>query len=364
MADLDNLIHRIAVGRSNDGQLNLLRLIENTGEGATGSTLVEAHDVGRPAVYSGLDVLEDAGFLLDSDGGGFEATRTGRKAAAVYREVAQRTTDETLAYLARSHNRRELIRMLEEGPQRKSELAAGADAPSRSTVQRILREFEERSWAERTSDGRVKITDSTVRLLDEYRWLRDCLEQAVEKGPCIEQLADWADVPLQMLEETELVVATEEKPHALLSAAIDAASLREGSLDSVRTIVPLFDLVVYDVFGQHVDSDTTHDVVFSRTAYEQLTEPGNIHYLAGAILAPTVEIRIHPDPLYTGLGIYDDAVLLGGSVRHDLDAAVTGTSDAFHEWAVERFDELKAESEKPSERLRRWVGRAAPRIAE
>lgn len=64
---------------------------------------------------------------------------------------------EDIAYLARSKNRVEILATLVTGPQtpRSVEEATGV---SRSTLERILSELEERGWAERTTDGTYAAT--------------------------------------------------------------------------------------------------------------------------------------------------------------------------------------------------------------
>jgi hypothetical protein len=59
---------------------------------------------------------------------------------------------EDIAYLCRSANRVTILDALTEGPYSRRELANQTDA-SRTTLDRIVNELEERRWVERTTEG-------------------------------------------------------------------------------------------------------------------------------------------------------------------------------------------------------------------
>lgn len=61
---------------------------------------------------------------------------------------------ETVAYLARSESRVAVLESVRDGPHTREELLETTDA-SRVTLDRVLGEFEDRGWAERTDEGYV-----------------------------------------------------------------------------------------------------------------------------------------------------------------------------------------------------------------
>lgn len=73
-----------------------------------------------------------------------------------------------MAYLARSRNRIDILETLATGPHstRRAEEATGV---SRSTLERITSELEERGWAERTTDGEYVLTEIGEHLATETR---------------------------------------------------------------------------------------------------------------------------------------------------------------------------------------------------
>lgn len=359
--DPDETISRIAASQTIDDQLDLGALLTATRGGVTGTELVAQFDFGGPTVYRGLNFLTDREFVVNRDEDGFAATNAGVTAFDAYERVATQVDEADLAYLAASPDRYGLLRAISERPQYKRDLAAGSNAPSRTTVHRTLRDFEQRGWTEQMGDGRVHTKESAEQCLQAYEWLRTAMAQATEKAPLINQLPWWADPELPVLAGSELVIETEEEPHAVLNAAVEAANLRDGNLERLRTIVPVFDKITFERFGDEVNRDAEFEILLDRRAYNQLTRPQNLAYLAGGLLAPNVEMRVYAENLYLGLGIYDDTVLVGGSTEANKDAAVVGENEQLRTWADQRFETLWTDAETIPQRLRRWVNDIAAR---
>lgn len=349
------LLNGIAVSQTDDAKLDLLELLESTSTPTSGTALVTAHDVGRATVYNRLDDLTEAGLVTRTDAG-FWTTRAGQLALRTYRTTRTELQDETIAFLAGSAHRVSLLRTLASTSSTKAELAASESLPSRTTIHRTVTQFEQRGWLRTTATGEYTASETGESALDRFQQVAAAFEQLTQKSAWLNRLAYWADPPIAVLPGSDLVTNTEEDPHAMMSAAVDAADLRTDGVDHIRSVTPVFDPTLYDIFGQHVDSDTTFEMLFDKLAYQQLTNPRNLHYLAGAIAAPTVDVRIHPDPLYTGLGIYNgDTVMLGGSTRESQDYAIVGDDDALHEWATATFDTLWEEAVTPEARVTRWI---------
>lgn len=358
--DANSVIREVAHSRIRSEKLDLLTLLDAAVGGTTGSTLVDSVPATRETAYRRLNQFVDIGFVTDDGSDGFQTTRAGELAADAYRRVADRLDEEDILFLAGTQSRQELLRQFVEAPAHKATLAADDEFPSRTTIHRATNDFEERGWVEQTADGALQATPAAVRACDEYEWLRVAIEQAITKADCLDRLEPWATPPLTLLAETELVRERNDDPYALLQAAVEAANIRTGSLSHVRSVTPLFDPVIFGVFGEYVDRGTQFEIVFDQQAYEQLTQPSNLHFLAGAVVAPNVDVRIHPKPLYTGLGLYDDSVLLGGSTRFDRDVGVTSNSESAHRWATGVFEDIWAESATPTQRLRSWLGESRP----
>ncbi|WP_436924570.1 helix-turn-helix transcriptional regulator [Halosimplex amylolyticum] len=74
---------------------------------------------------------------------------------------------EDIAYLSRSPNRVRILDALTDGPYTRRELEAFTEA-SRTTLDRIVNELEERGWAERTIDGDYVATPIGDHLVDQF----------------------------------------------------------------------------------------------------------------------------------------------------------------------------------------------------
>jgi len=355
-ADANSVIHAFAASRTHEDHLDLIALLEYLHRSRPGPTVVDTFDASSEAVYRRLGDLKDIEFVVDLDGDQFEATRAGMKAAGAYQRAAVELGDATIAYLVGSESRAQLLVRLADAPARKATLAADELLPSRTTIQRVIAQFDEYGWIQRTDEGAFQLTQPAIAAYEEYKRLHAAMTQAIEKAPCLRLLAEWADPPLDVLTDTELVVKRNDDPHAMLDAAVEAANIRDRTLSHVRSITPLFDPLMFDIFGEFVDRGTQFEVVFDHQAYSELTRPANLHYFAGALVAPNVQVRLHPDTLQTGLGIYDGTVLLGGSTVHDQEAGVTGSSEQFREWADATFETIWNESVRPSQRLQSWLG--------
>lgn len=354
------ILHSIAVSQTGETKPDLLDLLQETHTVTSGTDLVATYDTGRATVYSRLNDLTEAGLIERTDDG-FWITRAGQLARQAY--CAARTTlrDETIAFLTGPSHRLTLLRMLASAPSTKAELAANESLPSRRTIHRTINWCERHEKVRKTADGKYTTDESVEKLLTQFTQLETDFEQLTAKADCLNQLAYWADPPLTVLRGGELIANTEGDPYAMLDAAVEAADLRSHGLDHVRSVTPLFDRTLFDIFGQFIDGETTFEIIFDQQTYQQLTNPRHLHYLAGAIAAPAVDLRIHPDPLYTGLGIYNRrTVMLGGTTRESRDYGVVGNGDAFRNWAETTFESLWAESAPPSERFTHWVAQSVP----
>ncbi|GAA0212568.1 transcriptional regulator FilR1 domain-containing protein [Halobaculum roseum] len=355
------VVRELSVSHTDPDRVDLLSVLECMGGGASPTEVATECDACRKTIYRRLDEFQAIGFVVDDADTGYRTTRAGVKAIAAYRRVATQTDPTAIAYLAKSDSRRALLRALVGGAADKATLAADDQLPSRATVHRAVARLDELGWVERTADGRFTATQRGAVDLERIDWLVDAIEQTIAKAPALRTMSYWADPPLQALDGADLVVETPDAPHAMLDAAVEAAGIRDGEFHHARTIIPVCIPVLFDLFGRTTDGTARQQVIFDRRAYRDLTHPDRLQYLADAVLSSNVDVRVHPEPLYTGLTIFNrETVMVGGSTRHERNAAVVGEPDALRRWAETTFDDLWAESHLPSGRVREWLDRAGP----
>lgn len=94
---------------------------------------------------------------------------------------------EDIAYLSRSVNRLEVLTALTEGPRTRRELEE-VTGVSRATIGRIVNEFEERDWAERTTDGDYEVTPQGRHIATQFTPLAESFEAVRRLGEAVEWL--------------------------------------------------------------------------------------------------------------------------------------------------------------------------------
>lgn len=109
-----------------------------------------------------------------------------------------------VAYLSRSANRVAILDALADGPAPRRELA-DTTGVSRTTLDRIVNELEDRGWAERTPDGDYVATPTGSHLLREFRPVVDAAEALRRLGDAVAWLpTDELDVRLGAFRDAEV----------------------------------------------------------------------------------------------------------------------------------------------------------------
>ena len=86
-----------------------------------------------------------------------------------------------IAYLSRTENRIEVLETLAEQPRSSRDLRE-ATGTSKATVNRLLNEFEERSWTRRTSDGTYEATPQAEHIRVQLRGFIGSMEAVASLG--------------------------------------------------------------------------------------------------------------------------------------------------------------------------------------
>jgi predicted transcriptional regulator len=341
--------------------IRLLRTLEDAPQPP--QSLANQTDIPRQRVYRVLDPLDSLG-VVDHPESMFRLTGTGVALLAAYTEATATITPETIGYLGRSTHRGCLLHQLADGPVSRRELSEDPTGPSDSTIRRSLRAFEERGWLTRTPDNLLEATKTGRRVAETFQWLVDATEQILAADPFLRRLGDRsADLPFTALTDAELVVATPENPHAPLSAAIDHTGLRDAmagdeTIDHIKTVCPVFSPAMFDVFGQVVDLGTDIEIVFDAEVRKELSRKRNLHYLAGAVAAPNLEVRFLSETLTYGVGIYDDTgMAVAYTDREGHEAGIATQNEALLEWIDDQFTTYWERGEGPSEYVRNRIRR-------
>jgi predicted transcriptional regulator len=238
-------------------------------------------------------------------------------------------------FLALSENRVEVLRLLAEEHQTRSELAAATGA-SQATLGRILGDFEDRAWIDRVDGGYVAtatgelvatgITD-LLSILDTERHLRSIVEHLP---------TEVMDFDLHHLADARITTPTQTRPNAPVKRLL---ALIEDA-DEVRAVSHAFnEQSLTAVQERTAAGDQTFQGVFSRSAIRALADDSVLRERLLALLSTDgVEIRICDAEVPLAVTIVDNIVYL--LVRDDngiLQAAIDTDAQAVLDWAGATF---------------------------
>lgn len=162
---------------------------------------------------------------------------------------------EDVAYLSRSTNRIRILDALTEKPSSRRNLVEVTET-SRTTLDRIVNELEQRGWAERTNDGNYVGTPAGTHLMEEVRPFVDSVEA------------------IRRLDETVAWLPADELTIGLHHFS-DAEVLRPENDDPSETVDHLFDLfreiAEFRVLAHLVSPTSLTRVMRERIAAGELT---------------------------------------------------------------------------------------------
>lgn len=126
-----------------------------------------------------------------------------------------------VAYLSRSINRIRILDALTNGPYSRRKLAESTET-SRTTLDRIVNELEERGWAERTPDGDYVGTAAGTRLMEEVRPFVDSVEAVRRLDEAVAWLpSDELTVGLEHFRSAKVRRPEQDDPMATVDYFVD-----------------------------------------------------------------------------------------------------------------------------------------------
>lgn len=240
-----------------------------------------------------------------------------------------------IAYLARSESRLQILDVLAAESKTRSEVQETTGI-ARTTIDRIINEFEDRGWARRTTGGGYAATPTGERVLREF-------EPFVESMAVIRTLGDmvaWLptdEVPLGLHHLSNVRIKRPDPANPTATATYFTDLFRGTSeFHCLAGIAPLPDLeqAMRDAV---VNRDMNTEHVITEAELEYLLEhperlPRWRDYLeAGA------NVYRYDGPIPCNLFVMDDTVIIGNSqsdVGPDL-VAIESTNETVRSWALE-----------------------------
>lgn len=254
---------------------------------------------------------------------------------------------EAVAYLARSANRVRILAALSRDARSRGELADQTPA-SRTTVDRIVNEFQERGWAERTTEGTYGATTQGEQLMRGFR-------PFIESVAALQRLEDALDwLPLD-----DLTIGIEHFSDAVVW---------EPATDPVETVEFMCDLVRdanrFRVMADLVPPEQLEVVITDRLKADRLTVDGVttnqvLHHIGSrperadrwrAMKDAGATVVGHEGQFPCNIWLFDGTVLIKksspGPVDESYGVPIVSTDETVLSWANELIDD--------------WIARGTP----
>ncbi len=247
---------------------------------------------------------------------------------------------EDVAFLARSSNRLTIIQTLRERPHDRHELRE-ATSMSAPTLARILGEFEECGWIER-SGREYRVTTAgglvaggvlaAVDRADAVRRLTPLLRTVPTDGPPLD---------VEALADARVTVAEPGSPlgpaNRFVSLTERSEALREFNAASVQ----FFDA---SVLRTRIEEGRRTELLYERGVVESLLS-GHPELLAALIESPTVDVSLCESVPF-GLSLFDDRVGVSGYDAESGALTVFVDTDDYdaRRWAERLYESLRSDA--------------------
>ncbi|WP_135305969.1 transcriptional regulator FilR1 domain-containing protein [Haloarcula amylovorans] len=282
---------------------------------------------------------------------GYELTAGGKITLEALETCLDVLDCEQLACLTRSTHALDVLDHLATGSTRPHEFAKmGADAPSRSTVQRLLNMFEAQGWSS-TSGGTHRITAEGQTVLDAYNDLALSIEQVVEKAPWLQRLDQCrSDLPVQALADAKVVVSSPDSPGLVVLAALN---LCDSQFSQFRALTSIYNPPLFNAYNELLERGLPGEAIVDQSVYQELHEDGLQHFLDDTEFAD-FDIGWLEEELTLGIGLYDDRKVAIGAYNQtgaaDHIAMLISTNQTVVDWAIDLYNRYWEQAHRKTER--------------
>lgn len=244
-------------------------------------------------------------------------------------------------FLADSPDRLALLERLRDGAASPATLAGDLDCARRS-VQRNLAAFAERDWVER-GDGGYRLTtvgDFVARTHADYL---DRLSALDSYAPLLRHLDPEHAPDLTLLEDAELVVATEADPQAPIHAYAERLGAFEG--DRLRTCSPVLSRPFHEAHASLALNGTQTELLLPEATARRARELNPMEFRA-VLRSGALALYTRPEPVPFGLAVDGESLLLGAyDDDGHIEACLHGGDPELIAWGESRYEHLRMDAE-------------------
>jgi predicted transcriptional regulator len=251
------------------------------------------------------------------------------------------TALEDIAYLSRSANRVVILDGLTEGQYSRGTLA-NRTGVSRTTLDRIVNELEERGWIERTTEGDYSATAHGRLLMRRFGPFLESVEALHRLDDALTWLpADDLDIGLEHFSDAVVRRPESEDP-------AEAIDFFDELLSNTSEFRVLSDLAPPELLGQTVAERVTSgrmtmDGVITDALFEYLDSTPERAIRWGRLVEAGSGLYRHEGPIPCNLWIFDERVLIKksgpGPINEAYGVPIVSENDTVRSWAHDLIDE-------------------------
>lgn len=251
-----------------------------------------------------------------------------------------------VAYLSRSSNRVRILDALTDGPSTRRELAEKTGA-SRTTLDRIVNELEERGWAERTPDGEYVATPTGAHLMGQFDPFLGSVEAIERLGERVAWLpTDELEIDLRHFRDASVHEPDHGDPVDTVDFMIDC--LRDTSQLRVMTHFTPPDSFLAVLHRRVVSGELSFESVVPAEQFEALGKTRARREGLREVLEAGGELYRCEGPIPCNLWLFDDLVMLKKSAPGPIDDAygvpILSENSEVRSWAHELLDRYRADA--------------------
>ena len=250
---------------------------------------------------------------------------------------------ETISTLGDAHSRIVFLRALTESPAGKTEIESRTGL-SRSTINRRAEEMEKNQWVEMDTTRRYRLTFVGELLIRHYNTFEASLEQLATKKKFFNQLQNRnIDIPLDVLEQSDVILATDKDPHIVVNNFIKGTRL---DIETFRGIVPVTSPIFQAHATQILEQGADMELIIDATVLESAETKYPTDVERG-FTAENFTFLVHQTKLDFGLALFGDqhALFCAYNDKGQLTAGLVGQSQALIDWVAQIYESYRSDSQ-------------------
>lgn len=251
--------------------------------------------------------------------------------------------EDTLAFLLRSENRRDVLAALRDSRTLdRCELVDQVDA-SRRTVSRVLKTLEEEGYI-RNTDNSYRLTSYGGFMINLYQDWKDRTALTDRHSPFLAHVDEEVlDCRLRWFRDAEITIAAEFKPNAPVNRLIE---LRRDAT-RIRSVTPFVERQCLTHVSERLRRGAEFEltvVVSEEMARTALSGSRYDDMIDTVREAESASIFIHPGLPELVVSLVDDVTALGAYADGRLHALVESDDPELRAWATDRIDGHRREA--------------------